>query len=195
MRNNEGGSPCSERGGFTLIEMILVVTLVSIMTSIIAPMWRMSPAQRVENAAYAMATELELARSEALSERRLIRIVFDVSGGTYAAYEDHDENGTIAASAAELAAFPAFGTRTLPDRVSFGRGSAGAVPGDPGLGAVTLASNQLDLNVQGVPTPWGTMGTIYLVSPADNDAVSAISVASSGSFKAWRWYPDDSEWR
>ena len=70
-----------------------------------------------------------------------------------------------------------------------------AVPGDAGVGAVTLPSNQLELSVQGVPTPWGTMGTIYLVSPRDNDAVSAISVASSGSFKAWRWYPDDSEWR
>jgi type II secretion system protein H len=195
MRGSARGFLCTDKGGFTLIEMILVVVLVSIMTSIIAPMWRLSPAQRVENAAYTIATELELARSEALSARRLVRVVFDVGAGTYAAFEDHDEDGTIGGTADELAAFPAFGLRTLHSQVTFGRGSASAVPGDAGVGAVTLASNQLDLSVQGVPTPWGTMGTIYLVSSLDSDAVSAISVASSGSFKAWRWYPDEGEWR
>lgn len=183
------------RCGFTLIEIILVVALISIMTSIIAPMWRLSPAQRVENVAYSLASELELARSQALGDRRLVRIVFNVGTGTYAAFEDHDGDGAIGGTADEVAAFPAFGRRTLDSQVTFGRGSAGAVPGDPGTGAVTLASNQLDLSDQGVPTPWGTMGTIYLVHATDNSAVAAISVASSGSFKAWRWYPDDGEWR
>lgn len=181
--------------GFTLIEIILVVALISIMTSIIAPMWRLSPAQRVENVAYALASELELARSEALADRRLIRIVFDVGADTYVAFEDHDEDGTIGGTADEVAAFPAFGRRTLDGQVTFGRGSASAVPGDGTSGAVTLPSNQLDLSDQGVPTPWGTMGTIYLTHATDNSAVAAISVASSGSFKAWRWYPGDGEWR
>ncbi|MEM7417449.1 MAG: GspH/FimT family pseudopilin [Gemmatimonadota bacterium] len=184
-----------ERGGFTLIELILVVVLISIMTSIVAPMWRVSPARRVENMAHLLATQLELARNEALSERAMIRVDFDVTGDAYVAYVDHDGNDSIAASAPEIAAFPAFGSRTLERFVEFGRGSASAVPGDATAGAVTLPSNQLLLSDQGVPEPWGTMGTIYLTHSEDNSAVAAISVASSGSFKAWKWDAGSSTWR
>lgn len=184
-----------ERDGFTLIELILVVVLISIMTSIVAPMWRVSPARRVENMAHLLATEMELARNQALSERRIVRIDFDVAGGSYVAYADHDGDDSIGAVAAEIAAFPAFGSKTLDQFVIFGRGGASAVPGDAGLGAVTLASNQLLLSDQGVPDPWGTMGTIYLTHSDDNSAVAAISVASSGSFKAWKWDAGASTWR
>ena len=60
---------------------------------------------------------------------------------------------------------------------------------------MTLTDNELNLTVQGVPEPWGTMGTVYLVHRDDKDAVAAISIASSGSFKAWRWWPHEVEWR
>lgn len=184
-----------QEGGFSLIELILVVVLISVMASIVTPLWRVSPARRVENMAHLLATQLELARNEALSEREMIRVDFDVAGGTYVAYVDHDGNGAIAASAAEIAAFPAFGSRELDRFVVFGRGSASAVPGDATSGAVTLPSNQLVLSDQGVPEPWGTMGTIYLTHSEDSRAVAAISVASSGSFKAWKWDAGASEWR
>ena len=88
-----------------------------------------------------------------------------------------------------------FGSRSLDQFVIFGRGGASAVPGDPTAGAVTLPSNQLLLSDQGVPDPWGTMGTIYLTHSDDNTAVAAISVASSGSFKAWKWDDGASTWR
>ncbi len=187
--------PHADRAGFSMIEMILVVVLVSIMTSIIAPMWRVSPARRVENMAHLMATQLELARNEALSERHVIRVDFDVAGNSYVAYADHDGDDTIGGVADEVAAFPAFGTRTLDRTVIFGRGAASAIPGDGGPGAVTLAGNQLLISDQGVPEPWGTMGTIYLTHQDDNTAVAAISVASSGSFKAWKWDEGASTWR
>lgn len=183
------------RAGFSMIEMILVVVLVSLMTSIIAPLWRVSPDRRVESMAHLLATQLELARNEALAERHIVRVDFDVAGNSYVAYADHDGDGSIGAVAAEVAAFPGFGTRTLDRTVIFGRGGASAVPGDPGVGAVTLASNQLLLSDQGIPEPWGTMGTIYLTHQDDNTAVAAISVASSGSFKAWKWDEGASAWR
>ena len=108
---------------------------------------------------------------------------------------DHDRDGTIGKTPAEVLAFPEFGERELEMFVDFGRGNASTVPGDPSLDAVTLTSATLDLSIQGVPEPWGTMGTVYLVHRDDSDAVMAISIASSGSFKAWRWSPGGNEWR
>lgn len=181
--------------GFTLIELILVLTLVSVMASIIAPVLRITPSREVQNAAALLATHLELARTESLSERQLVRVDFDVAGGTATGFIDHDDNDAITGIAAETLAFPAFGTRSLPDLLEFGRGNATALPGDPGVGAVTLTSNQLLLSDQGLPEPWGTMGTIYITHQRDADAVAAVFVASSGSFRAWRWDSDAGAWR
>ena len=196
-------SACRERpgngapgpAGFTLLEMLIVVTLVLIMGSIVASTFRLSPTRRVENMAYQMVAHLELARSEALNNRHMVRVVFDTIGLGYTAYVDHDDDDSITEVAAEALAFPSFGTRDLEDLVIFGRGAAAKIPGDTGDGGVTLTGGELDLSDQGLPEPWGTMGTIYLVHSRENTAVSAISVASSGSFKAWRWWPDPGEWR
>ena len=181
--------------GFSLIELIMVVTMLAIMTAIVASTFRMSTTRRVENMAYLVVAHLELARSHALGNRRMVRVDFDVAGGTYVAYADHDLNDSIGAVTAEIQAFPEFGTRTLDDLLIFGRGSASVVPGDAGTAAVTLSNDRLLLDNQGLPEPWGTMGTIYITHSRDNSAVVAISVASSGSFRVWRWWPDAGEWR
>jgi hypothetical protein len=171
------------------------VTLIMVITSIVSPTFRMTPTREVENMAHLLVAHLEMARSESLGERRVVRVDFDIPGDTYVAYADHDANDSISAVAAEVEAFPAFGTRELADRVVFGRGSASAIPGDATSGAVTLPGNVLLLDRTGLPDPWGTMGTIYLTHERDNSAVAAISVTSSGSFKAWRWWPSPGEWR
>lgn len=192
----ERGRRGAERAGFSLIELLVVVTLILALTSIIAPTFRMSPTRQVENMAYLIVAHLEMARAEALGSRRLIRIDFDASAGTYTAYLDHDEDGTIGAVAAEIDAFPEFGARELEDLIVFGRGSVGTpAPGDPGSDEITFAGDRLSIDNQGIPTPWGTMGTIYITHERDPQAVAAITVASSGSFEAWRWWPVPGEWR
>jgi hypothetical protein len=125
----------------------------------------------------------------------MTKIIFDETEGTYTAYVDHDRDGNITEIWDEVTAFPAFGERDLEMFIEFGQGNASTIPGDPSLDAVTITINTLDLSTQGVPEPWGTMGTVYLVHRDDKDAVAAISIASSGSFKAWRWSPGGSEWR
>jgi type II secretory pathway pseudopilin PulG len=181
--------------GFSLVELVVVVSLVIIVTGIVTPRLRVSPVRRVEGMAQQMVAHLELARSHSLGSRQLTRVVFDETKRTYTAYVDDNRDGTIAEIAAEMDAFPEFGNRELEDFVDFGRGNAASIPGDTLALAVTLTDNKLNLSVQGVPEPWGTMGTVYLVHRDDKNAVSAISIASSGSFKAWRWWPDEGEWR
>ena len=181
--------------GFTLVELVVVIAMLIILTGIVAPRIRVSPTRRVEGRAHQLVAHLELARSHALGRRQMTRVVFDETASTYTAYVDDDRNDAITEIAAEVSAFPAFGERDLGAFVQFGRGNASAVPGDSLGLAVTLTDNKLNLSVRGVPEPWGTMGTVYLVHRDDKNAVAAISIASSGSFKAWRWWPEDAEWR
>ena len=185
----------SPRGvrGFTVIELVIVMSMMVILVGIVAPRIRVSPTRRVQGVAHQMVGHLELARSRALGQRQLTRVVFDETNRTYTAYVDHDRNDNITEIAVEVEAFFEFGERELDMFVEFGRGNASTIPGDPSLDAVTLASNELDLSVRGVPEPWGTAGTVYLVHQDDPDAVFAISIASSGSFKAWRWF--QGEWQ
>ncbi len=192
-----GNGKRSPRGasGFTVIELVIVMSMMVILVGIVAPRMRVSPTRRVQGMAHQIAGHLELARTRALGQRQLTRVVFDETGTqTYTAYVDHDRNDNITEIDAEVDAFFEFGERELEMFVVFGRGNASTIPGDYNVDdAVTLASNTLDLSVQGVPEPWGTTGTIYLVHQDDPDAVAAISIASSGSFRAWRWF--QGEWQ
>jgi type II secretion system protein H len=183
------------RAGFTMIELVVVVLIVGVMTAIIAPTFRVSEERRVENMAQLVVAHLEMARTQALGNRQVVRVDFDVAGGTYVAYADDDDDDVIAGTSAEIAEFPEFGTRTLDDLLIFGRGSATTIAGDASTDEVTLPNERLELDDQALPTPWGTMGTIYITHSRDDAAVAAISVASSGAFKAWRWFPATSEWR
>lgn len=169
----------------------MVLALLFAVAAIMAPSLRVSATRRVEGMADQIVSHLELARSHALGNRQITRVVFDESAETYAAYVDDDRDGSISETAAEALALQGFGVRDIEDFVEFGRGNASSVPGDPSLQPVTLTDNELNLSVQGVPEPWGTMGTVYLVHRDDVNAVAAISIGSSGSFKAWRWWPGE----
>lgn len=193
--NDDRRRPPRGAQGFTIVELVVVMAVLVIMVGIVAPRLQVSPSRRVEGMAHQMVAQLEMARSNALGKRFMTQIVFDENARTYTAYVDHDRDGNIQNNDAEVAAFPEFAERELEMFVNFGRGNASPVPGDVSLDAVTLPNATLDLNVQGVPDPWGTMGTVYLVHRDDADAVMAISIASSGSFKAWRWSPGGEEWR
>ena len=185
----------SPRGasGFTIVELVIVMSMMIILVGIVAPRMQVSPTRRIQGMAHQLAGHLELARTRALGQRQVTRVVFDETAGTYTAYVDHDRDGNITESDDEVSDFFEFGERELERFVEFGRGTASTIPGDPSLLAVTLTDNSLNLSVQGVPNPWGTMGTVYLVHEDDSDAVAAISIASSGSFKAWRWF--QGEWQ
>lgn len=185
----------SSDAGFTMIELLLVMTIILVITSILSPTFRMTPTREVENAANLVATHLEMARSNALGERRVVVVELDESAGRYVAYADHDGDDSVAVVSEEVDAFPAFGRRDLEGQVVFGRGSAAAVPDDATAGAITLPMSRLEFDGRGVPTPWGTAGTIYLTHSRDVEAVSAVSVYPSGAVKTWRWWPTPGEWR
>ncbi|NIM49406.1 MAG: prepilin-type N-terminal cleavage/methylation domain-containing protein [Gemmatimonadales bacterium] len=173
------------RKGFTLIEMLIVVTLLSILLAVAIPFMRVSPTRKVALAAQQLTRDIELARTRALSTKKAVRLTFDESEKVYKGYVDHDGDGEFTESEAEMQALGTFRWRELPAGIGFGRGSVGAVPGDSGSGAVTFADSRVEFNGRGVTTPFGTRGVVYFVHRDQDDAVAAVSVTGSGSVKSW----------
>ncbi len=72
------------RSGFTLIETIIVLVIISMMAAVIAPKVNSAIGQsRVENSARVIAADLQLAFSLASRNRTPLRITVDASAATY----------------------------------------------------------------------------------------------------------------
>jgi prepilin-type N-terminal cleavage/methylation domain-containing protein len=173
------------RKGFTLIEMLIAITLVSVMMAIAIPFMKVSTSRRVRTQASQLARDLELARTRAMSTRNNARLVFDESGKFYVGYSDHDRDDVILETEVETQALRGFGRRDLSPDVNFGRGSAGAVPGDTGSGGVTFLLSRVEFNGRGVTIPFGTRGAVYFTHRDDPEAAAAVTVTGSGTVKLW----------
>jgi len=174
------------RKGFTLVEMLIVISVMSILMAIAIPFMRVSPTRQVRLAATQLSRDLEMVRTRSLSTRRVSRVSFDAGTPAYTGYADVDEDGLIKETTAEMQALRAFGRREFDPRITYGRGSAGAVPGDTaGGGAISFPMDYVEFSARGVTLPFGTRGAVYLVHNDDPEAVAAVSVTGSGSVKLW----------
>jgi len=180
-------TPAHRHRGFTIIELLMVVTVVGIMMAIVVPRMRITPATEVQLAGMQLAQDLDLARTRALSTRNMSEVAFAVSGGSYSGYLDINGDSTITQTNAEKLGLEAFGTRPLPDRITYGRGSATGIPNELSGGAVTFASQKIDFDTRGLPMPMGTAGTVYLRHTTDPTAVVAVAITPSGSVRLWTW--------
>jgi type IV fimbrial biogenesis protein FimT len=73
--------------GFTLIELMVVVSLVAVLIAISAPSFkRFIDTQRLRSVNAALITDLQFARSEAASRNQPVIIKFDKSGGALTCY-------------------------------------------------------------------------------------------------------------
>jgi prepilin-type N-terminal cleavage/methylation domain-containing protein len=182
--------------GFTLLELIVVLTIVGIALAVVVPRFRLSPSQRVAADAQQVLRDLELARTRALATRRSAQMVFDVAGNRYTGYLDDNGDGTFLQSASEMQALRGRGPVGLSPEVSFGRGGATALPGDTAAtAAVTFQNNRVTFGPSGVTTPFGARGTVYLRNKQDQQVVAAVSVTGAGSFKLWRYNKDAGAWQ
>ncbi len=95
--NGNGNRECPRRGapGFTLIELVIVMVMMIIVVTIVSPRLQVSPTRQVQGMARQMVAHLELARSHALGQRQMTRIVFDEASRNYTAYVDDDRDDNI----------------------------------------------------------------------------------------------------
>jgi prepilin-type N-terminal cleavage/methylation domain-containing protein len=181
--------------GFTIVELLTVLTIVGIALAVIVPRFRLSPSQTVAAEARQLARDLEVARTRALATKRSAQVVFDVARNSYTGYLDHDGDGKFLESATEMQALQGRGNVDLSPEVRFGRGSASAAPDDMLSGAVTFPNTRATFGPNGLTTPFGARGTIYIVSNKDPNVVAAVSVTGGGSFKVWRYNKEAKVWQ
>ena len=174
----------SGRRGFSLIELLTVITIMGIMMTVALPYMRVSPQTKVRSAGRDLVRYLEVIRTRALATKKIVRLTFNLVDGSYTAYLDDDGDGIFLQTVAESQAV-GIGTRSLRSRTLFGMGSASQLPNYPGAGPVTFANDRVEFNSRGVTMPFGIRGVVYIRYIDDPDAVSAVSVSGSASFKVW----------
>ena len=77
--------------GFTLVEIIIVVVILSIAAMITVPMMSSASSVQIRSATNLIAADLEYAKSMAISRGQNYSVVFDKSANSYQ-IEDHDGN-------------------------------------------------------------------------------------------------------
>ena len=174
----------SGRPGFTLIEILIVIAVIGIMLTIALPYMRVSPQTKVRSAGRDLVRYLEAIRTRALAAKKNVRLTFDLADDSYTAYLDDDGDGTFDQTVAESQAV-GIGTRRLRTGTVFGMGNVSELPNYPGAGPVTFADNRVEFNTRGITTPFGVRGVVYIMYRDDPNAVSAVSVSGSASFKVW----------
>ena len=180
------------RRGFSLIEMMIVVTVAGFMLMIAVPYLRVSPRRHVSGAAQQVIRFLEHARTRAMSSKKAVRIAFDLANNGYVGFVDFDDDGNIEEKIEEARALGS-GVKELGAFVVFGRGTAPELTGFPGPDPVTFTNERLDFDIRGLTAPFGTRGVIYLQHVDDYNTVAAISVTGSASLKLWHY--KDGAWQ
>ncbi len=79
-------------GGFTIIEILLVVVIIAIAAMIAVPMMSSAASVQIRSAANIIAADLEYTKSMAISRQKNYSVVFNTANDYY---EVHDPNGII----------------------------------------------------------------------------------------------------
>lgn len=173
------------RQGFSLIEMLIVITMIGLMVAIVVPRMRVSAATKVRQAADQLTRDLELARTRALSTRSSVRVAFTEASNSYAGYLDWNRDSVFVLSTQERDSLRGFGTRTLAEQVAYGRAATPDLPTVPGAGNITFTGAAITFDSRGLTTPFGSRGVVYVTHPTDAAAVAAVSVTPGGAVRRW----------
>jgi type II secretory pathway pseudopilin PulG len=180
--------PCTRqrrRAGVTLVELVVIMTIVGVSLGIVVPRLRQSERSKVDLAAMQLMHDMDLARTRALATRSLVRVAFSTVHNSYTGYLDANRDGTIGETDAERDALAGGGQRSLPAGVQYGRGDAPVLRTGDG----TLpADNRVHFTIRGLADVTGTSAHVYLRSSSDLSAVSAIIILPSGLLRLRRYH-------
>lgn len=182
-----------DKAGFTITELLIVVALLGVMAAVAIPniiSW--IPAMRVNSAARDLASEMQLARMKAVSERNDYVITFDTTNNQYSIYDDDDSDFSTSNVLVKTVDID-----TEHKGIQFGY-----VSGQTSTSGTAISNS---VTFTGTPRrvafePNGTAnknGSVYLIPTEDiassrKDRQRAITVIQTGRIKLWRYYAGNS---
>ncbi len=176
------------RRGTSLVELMIVLTMLGIMTAIAAPRVRPSAKHAVEQNTRLLAQDIDHARTRAYGARTRVRVA--VRDTSWRIYLDNNRDSVFAESTTERTAFGPMSRRYLERHVVFGRGIAPPIPSDSST--IPTGTRRLDFGTRGTTEPFGTSTVLYLTYDNDSSAVSAVEVNPAANVRVWRWV--DGSW-
>ena len=178
------------RQGTSLIELLIVITLIGILTGIAAPRLRSSTRAAVEQSARLLAQDLDLARTRAYASRARVRMV--ITDTTWQVYLDQNRDSIFAESGTEATAYGPLNFRVLDERQNFSRGVAARLLADT-ASAPSSGPQRIQFGTRGITEPFGSSAFVYLTHDADNTSVYAVEVTPASNVRVWRWL--DGTWQ
>lgn len=172
------------KGGFTLVELMIVIAIIVIGSAIAIPAYNITikPTAELNGAARQLYSDIQLIRLRAVSENRRYGIDFDSTSDDYIVFED--ANGDFEYDAGE----------TILKRVQFSAGLGyGRVSFDANYGSgdgVTFTgtgvANSFSFSTRALPSP---NGIVYLKNNKNPPEGRMVNVNSMGGVRIQKYNP------
>ena len=178
----------SKRAGFSLIELIVVIAMMSIGIAVIPAFRSWSGIARANAVMRTLASDLRWARSVAVDRNHDIIVTFDTSANSYSIFDDVDRDGPDTGDLIKSVALNDVGKGAM-FHATVGQGvggdaitSAVVMGGTSNPIAVTFKANGEAINP----------GEAYLISsidtaPGKTDRNRAVQVLKTGRVGTYRW--------
>ncbi|GAB6061859.1 GspH/FimT family pseudopilin [Deferrisoma palaeochoriense] len=180
------------RRGFTLVELMITIAVIGILGLVVTPgILKTIPKYRVDRAAKALATEMNLARMRAIAKNKTHHVVFDAgTAQTITVYEDDDNNWSTANTVVKTISLA-----TEFPNVKLDYNSVTGVDGSTLTSAVTFPNSRATFLPNGLLTQ---PGAFYLMPSGDkgvrNDRLRAVEVTRAGQVVLYRYDTASSSW-